>query len=87
MLHVEFTIEPFVEGRPGPHVTAAIDVVRRIAGTLEIGPFGSSCTVPAERVAELLAALGETAFEGGATRLTIQVVAEATEATGEETTR
>lgn len=76
MLRVEFTIEPFVEGRPGPHVTAAIEAVRRIADDLEIGPFGSSCTIAPDRLAELLATLGGTAFDGGATRLTIQVIAD-----------
>ena len=30
--YVEFTIEPFVEGSPGPHVTAAIDAARRNSG-------------------------------------------------------
>lgn len=73
MLHVEFTIEPFVEGRPGPHVTAAIEAARRIANDLEIGPFGSSCSVPTDRLDALLAALGRSAFGGGATRLTIQI--------------
>ena len=83
MLHVEFTIEPFVEGRPGPHVTAAIEAARRIADDLDIGPFGSSCTVTPDRLAELLAALGGTAFGGGATRLTIQIVADDVDGGGE----
>lgn len=73
MLQVEFTIEPFVEGRPGPHVTSAVAEAERIGAEVEMGPFGSSCSVSPDRLAELLAALGTAAFEGGATRLTVQV--------------
>ncbi|MEX2626012.1 MAG: hypothetical protein WD225_03960 [Ilumatobacteraceae bacterium] len=73
MLRVEFTVEPFVEGRPGPYVTAAIDAVRSIGSDVEVGPFGSSCRVGREQLADLLAALGSAAFANGATHLSVHV--------------
>ena len=38
----EFTIEPFVEGSPGPHVRVAIDVAESAGLTVEVGPFGTA---------------------------------------------
>lgn len=73
VLRVEFTIEPFVEGRPGPHVTAAIDAARAFGGDVAVGPFGSSCDVPADRVGDVLAAVGRQAFDNGATHVNITI--------------
>lgn len=73
MVRVEFTIEPFVEGSPGLHVTAAIDAVRSIGSDVEVGPFGSSCRVDGDRLPDLLAALGREAFGNGATHLSLHV--------------
>ena len=42
MLNVEFTVEPFVEGSPGAHVTAAVAAVERCGLSVDFGPFGSS---------------------------------------------
>ena len=46
MLTVEFTIEPFVEGAPGAHVTAAVAAVEQRGLVVDFGPFGSSFAVP-----------------------------------------
>lgn len=73
VLHVEFTIEPFVEGRPGLHVTAAIAAIEALGTAVEVGPFGSGCDVPAARLDEVLAALGREAFANGATHLSVHV--------------
>ena len=54
---VEFTIEPFVEGQPGPHVTAAIDAATGLGHEVDVGPFGSGCTVPSDEAAEVVAAI------------------------------
>jgi hypothetical protein len=35
MLEIEFTIEPFIEGAPGKHVTAAVAAVEKY-GVVEI---------------------------------------------------
>ncbi|MCU1356730.1 MAG: hypothetical protein JWM89_2148 [Acidimicrobiales bacterium] len=41
-LVVEFTVEPFVEGTPGPHVEAAIDAAKGDGLRVDFGPFGTS---------------------------------------------
>jgi uncharacterized protein YqgV (UPF0045/DUF77 family) len=81
VLHLEFTIEPFVEGRPGPHVTEAIAAVEALGLDVEIGPFGSACDLASERLAEVLAAIGQQAFAHGATHVNLDVSARAQEPT------
>ena len=76
MAFVEFTIEPFVEGRPGPHVTAAIDAARQYDIDIEVGPFGSSCTVAIGGVGALVAAVSDAAFAHGATHVSVHVACE-----------
>ncbi|MGB0113992.1 MAG: thiamine-binding protein [Ilumatobacteraceae bacterium] len=73
MAHVEFTIEPFVEGAPGPHVTAAIDAVRDRGVEVDIGPFGTACTIGLEDVGALVGSFTDAAFANGATHVTVQV--------------
>ncbi len=75
MPRVEFTIEPFVEGRPGLHVTAAIDALRRLGLDVEVGPFGSSCEVARDRVALAVGELTRAAVENGADHLNIDISA------------
>jgi 8-oxo-dGTP pyrophosphatase MutT (NUDIX family)/uncharacterized protein YqgV (UPF0045/DUF77 family) len=72
---VEFTIEPFVEGQPGPHVTAAIDAARALGHDVEVGPFGSGCVVPADRTADVVAAVVRAAVDNGADHVNIDVQA------------
>jgi uncharacterized protein YqgV (UPF0045/DUF77 family) len=74
--YVEFTIEPFVEGRPGPHVTAAIDAARVRDVEVDVGPFGSSCTVGLASVGELVGSISDAAFANGATHVTVHVARE-----------
>jgi uncharacterized protein YqgV (UPF0045/DUF77 family) len=71
--HVEFTVEPFVEGRPGPHVTAAIEAARRRGADVDVGPFGSSCEVELAEVGALVGSISDAAFGQGATHLTVHV--------------
>lgn len=73
MVQVEFTIEPFVEGEPGAHVTAAIAAARARGLDVEVGPFGSSCRVDDAGAGALLAAITEAAVDNGATHLSIHV--------------
>jgi uncharacterized protein YqgV (UPF0045/DUF77 family) len=70
---VEFTIEPFVEGRPGPHVTAAIDAASALGHEVEIGPFGSGCVVPAAETADVVAAVVRAAVANGADHVNIDI--------------
>lgn len=73
VLHVEFLIEPFVEGRPGRHVTAAIAAAESLGATVDVGPFGSSCDIDEQRLPEVLAAVGREAFAHGATHVNLHV--------------
>ena len=73
MQHLEFTIEPFVEGHPGRHVVAAVEAVEALGVTVEFGPFGSSCTVPTDVVPDAVAALTRAALDHGATHVSVHV--------------
>jgi len=72
-VRLEFTVEPFSEGRPGPHVRAAIDAVVARGLNVDMGPFSSSAegevAVAGDAVADLLRA----AFGAGASRIALQV--------------
>ena len=70
---VEFTVEPFVEGQPGPHVTAPIDAIRAHGIAVEFGPFGSEFVAPTAQTPAVVAAILEAAFANGATHVTIDV--------------
>jgi uncharacterized protein YqgV (UPF0045/DUF77 family) len=70
---VEFTVEPFEEGKPGPHVQATFDAVVGDGVDLDVGPFGSSFEADATVAARVLARVVEAAFGAGATRLSCQV--------------
>ena len=39
---VSFTVEPFVEGKPGVYVTAAIDAANRAGLSVEMDPFSNN---------------------------------------------
>jgi uncharacterized protein YqgV (UPF0045/DUF77 family) len=73
---VDFTIEPFVEGRPGPHVTAAVEAVQALGLEVDIGPFGSSCTVEGDSAPDVVAAIVRAAVEHGATHVNVDVTDE-----------
>lgn len=73
MLEVEFTIEPFVEGAPGPHVTAAIAAVERLGASVEIGPFGTTLRTNKGEVGSIVAALLDAAYANGATHVSVHV--------------
>jgi uncharacterized protein YqgV (UPF0045/DUF77 family) len=74
---VEFTIEPFVEGQPGPHVTAPIDALTGLGIDVEVGPFGTGFSIDAGRCGEVVAAIVDAALEHGATHVNIDVAGEA----------
>ncbi|MEY4338806.1 MAG: hypothetical protein RLZ14_656 [Actinomycetota bacterium] len=71
MLLLEFTIEPFHEGNPGPHVRAAVDAAEALGAVVEFGPFGSSCRVAAAQVGEVSGAILAAAFANGATHVSL----------------
>ncbi len=84
VLRAEFTVEPFVEGQPGPHVRAAIAAVEALGFTVEFGPFASEFTGEADAVSRAVAALVHDAYANGATRVSIQVELIQDELTGNE---
>lgn len=72
-MRAEFTVEPFTDGGPGPHVEAAVEAVRAQGLTPELGPFGTAVTGPPNRVLPALAAMLEAAHRAGARRVSVQV--------------
>ena len=72
-VRLEFTVEPFTEGRPGPHVTAAVDAVAERGLAVDMGPFSTSADVEAATAPDTVASLLRAAFERGATRVSLQV--------------
>jgi uncharacterized protein YqgV (UPF0045/DUF77 family) len=70
---VEFTVEPFVEGKPGPHVTQAVAAVEARGLTVDFGPFGSSFEVEVASMPEVVAELMRAAYENGATIVSVSV--------------
>lgn len=73
MLQLEFTVEPFIEGHPGAHVVAAVAAVERGGGSVDFGPFGSTCRVAGGDMPVLIAELVRAAFANGASHLTMHV--------------
>ncbi|HSJ90632.1 MAG TPA: hypothetical protein VK917_01110 [Ilumatobacter sp.] len=73
MHRVEFTIEPFVEGRPGRHVTAAIEAAGALGHDVEVGPFGSGCVVSPNETADVVAAVVRAAMANGADHVNIDI--------------
>ncbi len=75
MQRVEFTIEPFNEGRPGRHVTAPVDSLSEMQIDVEVGPFGSSCVVDDDQVSDVVATVVRVALEHGASHVNVDVEA------------
>jgi hypothetical protein len=73
VLEIEFTIEPFTEGSPGPHVTVAVDAVESLGVVVEFGPFGSSFSASEQQTPVIVAALLEAAYGHGATHVSVHV--------------
>jgi uncharacterized protein YqgV (UPF0045/DUF77 family) len=71
VLLIEFTIEPFVEGEPGPHVTSAAEAAQALGYEIDFGPFGTSCNVPATEAGEVARAVLDAAFANGATHVSL----------------
>ena len=73
---VEFLVEPFVEGTPGPHVDAAVEAFTSRGVEVEIGPFASTATTDVDTMADAVAAMVRDALAAGATRLRLQIGAD-----------
>ncbi|MCU1458430.1 MAG: hypothetical protein JWL73_2522 [Actinomycetia bacterium] len=72
-LRLEFTVEPFVEGEPGPHVLAAVEAARAFGLEVDFGPFGSAIDGDDEPLLDALDAIARAAMAAGATRVSLQL--------------
>ena len=73
MLHVEFTVEPFVEGQPGPHVRAAVAAVEAHGITVAFGPFATEFAADEITVSLVVSDLVREAYANGATHVTVHM--------------
>lgn len=69
----EFTVEPFVEGAPGPHVLAAIQVAESAGLAVDVGPFGTTVVGESALVLSTVDGLVRAAIDSGATRVSLQL--------------
>lgn len=72
-LRVEFTVEPFVAGAPGPHVLAAVEAAAAHGLAVEFGPFGSSGEGADIDVLPAVEAAIRAALDEGASRVSVQI--------------
>jgi uncharacterized protein YqgV (UPF0045/DUF77 family) len=75
----EFLVEPFVEGAPGPHVTAAVDAFDDHGLSVDLGPFASFATGGLDEMADAIADMIRAAMGNGATSVQLRVAATAEE--------
>ena len=73
MLVLEFTVEPFAEGAPGPHVEAALDAAPGPGLTVEFGPFGTLVTGDDEAVLAASDRVVRAAMASGATQVSVRL--------------
>jgi len=69
----EFTIEPFDEGSPGPHVVKAIDAARASGVEVSVGPFGSRVQGNKDEIVSAVAAALDAGLSEGASQVTVTV--------------
>ena len=79
MCRLEFLIEPFTEGNPGPHVLSSLETLRSSGLQVVLGPFGNMVEGDYETVTSLLPMFLKTALEGGASRILISLTKGASE--------
>ena len=75
-VRLEFFVEPFAEGQPGTHVTAAVEAARARGLDVEVGPFGSTTAGTLDSLSTAVGDVVRAAIENGATRVSLQAVAD-----------
>ena len=73
MVHIEFFVEPFNEGSPGPHVEAAVAAFNDLGLEPEVGPFATTASGDSERIAQATAVMVREALMAGATRIALRL--------------
>ena len=74
-VRIEFTVEPFVEGEPGPHVLSAIAAVEDEGLPVDVGPFSSQAVGSSEQAMRAVTELLRAALANGSSRVSLQVEA------------
>ncbi len=74
-VNLELLVEPFQEGRPGPHVVAAIESLEAAGLEVELGPFASTSTGDVAVVAAAIGAMVTASMGAGASRIILQISA------------
>ena len=74
-VEIEFTVEPFTAGDPGPHVRAAIAAAQDAGFEPAVGPFGTSFRAESHRGAEVVGDVVTAAMAAGAERVSVTVTA------------
>lgn len=72
-LDAEFTVEPYAEAAPGPHVRAALDVAEASGLPVDFGPFGTAVRGDDGRVLAVVDGVIRAALDAGATRVSVQI--------------
>jgi len=72
-LVAEFTVEPFAEADPGPHVRAALGVAEASGLPVDFGPFGTSVRGDDGRVLAVVDGVLRAALDAGAARVSVQI--------------
>ena len=75
-VHLELLVEPFEEGRPGPHVLAALEALEAAGLKVDLGPFASTATGDVSIVAGAIGEVLTASTGAGATRITVQLSVE-----------
>ena len=73
IVHIEFFVEPFSEGSPGPHVEAAVTAFEDRGFATEVGPFATTAAGDPEQLAEAVAVMIRDAMRAGATRIALRL--------------
>lgn len=72
-LVLEFTVEPFTEGAPGPHVQAALEAARGHDLEVDFGPFGTIVSGDDDAVLAAADRVPRAAVAAGATQVSIRL--------------
>ncbi len=70
-VRVEFTVEPFREGRLGAHVDAALRSLRDDGFEAEVGPFGNAVEGDAGPLLAAVARAAAASFDAGASGISV----------------
>ena len=71
MCRLEFLVEPFEEGNPGPHVVGSQEILQHHGLEMTMGPFGNTVDGDYETITSVLPTVLRSAFEKGASRISI----------------